>query len=470
MAQHRFTLRVSDLLLSLPMDFDLNAALNDYRAYICALESCPQPAASAPPRQPSASGALINTSASRPTTYQDLPPELIERIGDYVPVQDVGNFSAVDRRTYHTMQSRRLVYRYWQQANQVESLESINRILEEMDSALKDPAQHVEPLEALRQRLKELPWDEQTEAFKRVFAAAQRIPKDGVRIQKAMLCMFRELLGLQRAEAFDFVHALAEQRGPGQDNVWRELAIALCSLLTGSPALIERYQVLLARLPSLSVAEQAELIPSLSGLLWRFDDRVRTNPSLSALHAVLRDHALRLPPSYQGNAVGSLAVAAKLLPEAERLIRYAQMRDLALSLPDDQWGLALRHLPAGLDMLPPEQRTQELALFERHLARVPEAQRERVARGLLSSTRDLDKAQSQRVWLQVLSLFNGRGEAALSSLLTGIPEYYLLHQWRFARREVIRFMEANRFSEAARARILDSVPWWQESWLRYEPS
>nr|WP_323073196.1 hypothetical protein [Mycetohabitans endofungorum] len=458
---------MSNLLPSLLMDFDLNAALNDYRAYICVLESCPQLAASAPPRQPSSNGTLMNTSASRPTTYQDLPPELIERIGDYVPLQDAGNFSAVDRRTYHATQSRRLVYRYWQQANQVESLESINRILEEMDSALKDPAQHVEPLEALRQRLKELPWDEQTEAFKRVYVAAQRIPKDGVRIQKAMLCMFRELLGLQRAEAFDFAHALAEQRGPGQDNVWRELAIALCSLLTGSPALIERYQVLLARLPSLSVAEQAELIPSLSGLLWRFG---RTNPSLSALHALLRNHALRLPPSYQGDAVGTLAVDAKLLPESERLICYAQMRDLALSLPDDQWGLALRHLPAGLDMLPPEQRTQELALFERHLARVPEAQRERVARGLLSSTRYLDKAQSQRVWLQALSLFNGRGEAALSSLLTRIPGYYLHHQWRFARREVIRFMEANRFSEAARARILDSVPWWQESWLRYEPS
>ncbi|MCG1046048.1 hypothetical protein [Mycetohabitans sp. B6] len=449
------------------MDFDLNAALNDYRAYICALESCPQPAASAPPLRPLSSGALINTSARRPTAYQDLPPELIERIGDYVPVQEVGNFSAVDRRTYHATQSRRLVYRYWQRANQVESLESINRILEEMDGALKDPAQHVEALEALRQRLKELPWDEQSEAFKRVYMAAQRIPKDGVRIQKAMLCTLDEWLGLQRAEAFDFAHALAEQRGPGQDNVWRELAIALWSLPSSSPAFIERYQVLLARLPSLSVAEQAELIPSLSGLLRRFD---RTNPSLSALHALLRDQALRLPPSYQGEAVGTLAVDAKVLPEAERLIRYVQMRDLALSLPDDQWGLALRHLPAGLNMLPPEQRIQELALFERHLARVPEAQRARVAHGLLSSTRDLDKAQSQRVWLQVLSLFNGRGEAALSSLLTGIPEYYLPRQWRFARREVIRFMEANRFSEAARARILDSVPWWQESWLRDEPS
>ncbi|WP_338862396.1 hypothetical protein IHE31_15115 [Mycetohabitans rhizoxinica] len=91
-----------------------------------------------------------------------------------------------------------------------------------------------------------------------------------------------------------------------------------------------------------------------------------------------------------------------------------QLRDLALSLPDDQWGLALRHLPAGLDMLPPEQRTQELALFERHLARVPEAQCKRVVRGLLSSTFYLDKTQSQRVWLQVLNLLNGRGDAALS--------------------------------------------------------
>jgi hypothetical protein len=31
------------------MDFDLNAALNDYQTYICALEARPTPAASAPP-------------------------------------------------------------------------------------------------------------------------------------------------------------------------------------------------------------------------------------------------------------------------------------------------------------------------------------------------------------------------------------------------------------------------------------
>ncbi|WP_041754728.1 hypothetical protein [Mycetohabitans rhizoxinica] len=157
------------------MDFDLHAALNDYQAYMCALESCPQAAASAPPPTlKPASGALANPLASRPTTYHDLPPELIQQIGDYVPVQDVGNFSAVDRRTYHAMHSRRVVYRYWQRANQAVSLASVNQLLKEMDGTLADPAQHVEPIEALRRRLEALPYRERGEAFKRMYAAAQR--------------------------------------------------------------------------------------------------------------------------------------------------------------------------------------------------------------------------------------------------------------------------------------------------------
>ncbi|CBW76734.1 unnamed protein product (plasmid) [Mycetohabitans rhizoxinica HKI 454] len=42
---------------------------------------------------------------------------MIARIGDYVPVQDMMSFSTVDRRTYHAMQTRRLVHRYWRRAN-----------------------------------------------------------------------------------------------------------------------------------------------------------------------------------------------------------------------------------------------------------------------------------------------------------------------------------------------------------------
>jgi hypothetical protein len=66
------------------MDFDLNAALNDSRAFICASEAYPQP--TAPPKPPS--GVLVDLPVKRPTTYYELPLELIARIGDNVPVQD----------------------------------------------------------------------------------------------------------------------------------------------------------------------------------------------------------------------------------------------------------------------------------------------------------------------------------------------------------------------------------------------
>ncbi|MCG1040094.1 MULTISPECIES: hypothetical protein [Burkholderiaceae] len=457
------------------MDFDLNAALNDYSAYIRALESCPQPAASVPPPRQPPSSALANTSASRPTTYHDLPPELIERIGDYVPVQDVKNFSVVNRRTYHAMQTKQLVYRYWQRANQAVSLASINQLLNEMDGTLADPAQHVEPIDALRQRLQALPKAEQGEAFKRLFAAAQRIPKHGLPIQKALMLRFRYLPWYQRLEVFDFAHALVAQRGPEQDNVWPALAIGLINFNIGSPEFIERYQAILARLPSLNVSQQAELISVLVGLLGHLHSD-RAHPSKSAQYAFFYEQTLRLPPAYQGKAVGALADSIWVLPKTEQPVRYAQMRDLALSLPDEQWGIAFRHLPAaGIKALPPDQHAQELALFERHLARVPAAQREGAALGLLSSIRYLDEALSQRVWPQGLDLINGRGEAALLRLLTGLQTYSVFRtindqKLLSAKAQVIEFMEANRFSEAARARILDSVRNWNFPWLRHEPS
>ncbi len=376
------------------------------------------------------------------------------------------------------MQTRRLVYSYRQQANQAVSLASVNQLLNEMDGTLADPAQHVEPLDALRQRLQALPEAEQGEAFKQLFAAAQRIPKHGLQIQKAqkaLMLMFRYLPWYQRLEVFDFAHALVAQRGPEQDNVWPALAIGLIDFNIGSPEFIERYQALLARLPSLNMSQQAELISALSGLLGHLHSD-RAHPSLTAQYAILCEQALRLPPAYQGVAVGALAKNTWVLPKTEQSVRYAQMRDLALSLPDEQWGIALRHLPvAGIEALPPDQHAQELALFERHLARVPPAQREGAALGLLSSIRYLDEALSQRVWPQGLDLINGRGEAALLRLLTGLQTYSVFvtindQKLLFAKAQVIEFMEANRFSEAARARILDSVRWWNLPWLRHEPS
>ncbi|MCF7697692.1 hypothetical protein KPG66_17140, partial [Mycetohabitans sp. B2] len=109
---------------------------------------------------------------------------VIARIGDYVPVQDVMAFATVDRRTYYAMQTRRLVHSYWQRAKQAVTFQSIHRLLDEMDDTFADPAQYADPLDALCQRLKTLKAG-RTRVFKRLFAAAQRIPQDGVQIQKA---------------------------------------------------------------------------------------------------------------------------------------------------------------------------------------------------------------------------------------------------------------------------------------------
>ncbi|WP_337689655.1 hypothetical protein [Mycetohabitans sp. B46] len=408
---------------------------------------------------------MTHSSSTRPTTYDDLPSELITRIGDYVSIQDVMPFATVDRRTYHAMQARRLVHHYWQRANQAVSLASVNQLLDEMGGALTHPAQHVEPIDALSQRLQALPEAERVDAFKRVFAAAERIPQDGVRIQKALLRIFLDFPRSQRVELFDFAYAMAERRAPGQDNIWVELADSLHFLSFGS-SFVERHQALLTRLASLRVSEQAELIPALSELLCYFP---KADPRVPGIYAVLRGHALQLPPSVQGASVGMLANTVRVLPRTEQFAQYAQLRDWALSLSDEQWGAALRHLPESLEELSSEQTVQELTLFDSHLARVPMSQRVPAAVGLLKCLSFVNDALAKRVWRQSLSLLNGAGEAALWDLLNQLRASWVLSElsnfgWEMAMDEITRFMQASHFSEPARARFQNSV-----HWLRSEP-
>jgi hypothetical protein len=465
------------------MDFDLNAALNNQQTYLCALPTCPAPAGSTPPPLTPSSGALAKRSATGPTTYHDLPPEVIQQIGDYVPIQDMGHFSAIDRRTYRSMHDQRLVWHYWQRANQVTSLASVNQLLDEMERTLHQPAQYALPIDALRRRLhtmpQVLPQAERVDAFKRLLTAADRVPKYGVRIQKVMLLTLPHLYqrnalsGHECRELIDFAHAMAAQRGPEQENFWPELANAIPILRTlPNDEFVEYYQVFLSRLPLLSVSEQAALIPVLSGVLARFhpgDWRV----NVTELYATLRERARQLPLSHQGASVGALAAKVWRLPPAERFTVYAELRDWALSLPDEQWGVTLS-LPSkkwgysqcflqGLYSFSPELRAQEFALIESQLARVPAAQRGHVAFALLHGIDNLDNALVQRVWQQALSLLNGVDAATFSSFLCELRENGSVipgsSQWLFAKDEIIRFIHANQFSEAARAQIRDSVPW-----------
>ncbi|WP_368669308.1 hypothetical protein [Mycetohabitans sp. B8] len=311
-----------------------------------------------------------------------------------------------------------------------------------------------------------MPEAERVDAFKRVFAAAERLPQDGVQIQKALLRAFFNFPQSQRVELFDFAYAMAERRAPGQDNIWAELADSLQFFSFRSPFADQRYQALLARLASLRVAEQAKLIPVLSNLLLYSN---KTDPRVPERYALLRGHALQLPPAHQGASVGMLASCVRILPQAEQFAQYTQMRDWALSLPDEQWGIALRYLPEGLEELSSEQRAQELTLLEGHLARVPMSQRVSAVFGLLKCQSFLDDVQIKRAWRQGLNLLNGAGEAALWDLLRQLRAAWVLSEfsnfrWEMAVEEITRFMEASHFSEPARARFQANV-----NWLRSEP-
>ncbi|WP_338927148.1 hypothetical protein IHE33_14255 (plasmid) [Mycetohabitans endofungorum] len=446
------------------MDFDLNAVLNDSRVFICASESYPQPTAPVPSPLRPPSGVSVNLPVKRPTTYYELPLELIERIGDYVPVQDVRNFSAVDRRTYYATQRRRQTYSYWQRASQAVSLASVKQLLEEMDGALSEPTQHIEPIEALRQRLQALPEDDLVEAFKRLFMAADRIPKEGVQIQKAMTAMLAYFPDDEQLELFDFVMAMAKKRGPDDDNVWLELADQLTCFPGGVPEYLEGYEALLAQLPYLSDAWQAELITVLSTMLCDFSEADGyPSTKISELYAILRERVLQLSPSHQGAPVGAMAAAVLPLPETERTIRYAEMRNLAISLPDEQWGIALYRLPAAFIWLPLDRYAEEFQLLEFGLERVPPAQRVQAASGLLDRVCHMDDMLAKRVWQRALGLLDGAEEEKLFEVLNAIKAMGVTTElnegeWKIAMDSIMSFMEHNRFSEQARARFIKSVP------------
>ncbi|WP_237070423.1 hypothetical protein [Mycetohabitans sp. B2] len=128
--------------------------------------------------------------------------------------------------------------------------------------------------------------------------AADRIPKEGVQIQKAMTAMLSSFPDDEQFELFDFVMAMAQKRRPDDENVWPELADQLNCFPGGAPEYLEGYEALLAQLPYLGDARQAEIITVLSTMLCDFDE-ANGYPSTktSELYAILRERVLQLSPS-----------------------------------------------------------------------------------------------------------------------------------------------------------------------------
>ncbi|MCG1017843.1 MULTISPECIES: hypothetical protein [Burkholderiaceae] len=447
------------------MDLDLNAALNDYRTYVYALEVYQKPsAASMPPQQKPADVALTDLPADRPTTYNDLPPEVILRIGSHVPIQDVGSFGAVNSQTYYLMKDRRTVWRFWRRAERAVSLSAVKTIIWDLSGLIEDPEQRVEPIEMLRQRLMALPRAERVEAFQRLYSAADGIPKEGAQIQRAMMAMLGDFPIPERARLFNYLGIEVEHRSPDQENLWPELALQLRSFPLTSPKILEGYQFILAKMPGLSESQQAELIPVLADLLFQFLDKYGyANTLVSQLYAELRERMFRLSMPYQGASIGALAAVVSALPESERPVRYAEMRNVAMALPDEPWSTALHGLFLGLLALPNHRYADEMRVLERGFARVPLAQRTQVAAGLLECAFLMDDTLSRQVWQQALALLNSADEEQLYRVFEVLKRRgIILAQMSNAKRdlaisEIISYMKYNRFSEQGCTRILDNL-------------
>ncbi|WP_338911055.1 hypothetical protein [Mycetohabitans rhizoxinica] len=437
---------------------DLNDALDTAPIAIYAMnEQAHHESPAAPPTGAKRSAdSTLDTRLKKPRIYDTLPGDVILEVAHYLPLDHIPEFSRVNRNTYALMEERRWAWRCYQQADSVSDLASLQQLIGEIEQIQAEPDLRAEPLTALWERSQsmELSPAHKIEVFKLLFASADRLPEQGLPLQRTMLAsLWDRSQGIRlRLRMFDFACALAERRRPDQANLWPELAKVLKAIWTSSKY-CERYQALLNRLAYLDAPQKAELIQLLAPRL-SFSPREDPDGSktLSA-YATLQQHARSLPSSLQGAPVGMVAAAIERLPREVRAAHYAELRQLALSLPDEQLGVALRELPFGLAMLPREHHAHELQLLEPALLRVLPEQRVQVAQGLLKWTYLLDDALSKHVWQRTLQLLDGSSTTALLEALSKVGAALKNPKWQDAVNEVTAFMDRNRFTEQERATI-----------------
>lgn len=469
------------------MDYDSNSTINSVQTALYATESqqAGRPAAAAPPRPPgltvpasagerpsSMTGAAAGSASrpmmhwatnrtSRPTTYHDLPLEIIQQLADHVPFDNIGNLSTVDRRTYRALQERRLSWLCCRRANSARDMDlaSMQQLFAEIERIHAEPTLRAEPLDALWPRLSDLPEEQQLAAFQRFFEAAGRVPRQGLQIQKDMVQSILNFSDRLQRPLYEFAYADAERRSREQGSTWAAVASLLrCRSISGSRYENE-YQAFLGRLPALDAAGQADLLVELTKLLPGLRREAQAETKTIEYYRILQQWVQRLPASHQGAVIGMLANMIWVLPAEHRVMHYADLRQLTLLLPDHQLGEALRYLPTALAVLPIEQHEHELLLLEPAIRRALPEHRIWVALGLLESTTKLNEALSSQLWQRALRLLDGGDETDVLLVLEEMDDRFIpflpAQQWENAKNEIRAFVERNPLSEDARAELLE---------------
>jgi hypothetical protein len=392
------------------MDFDPTSTANSAQVALYAMQSqqaiCS--AAAAPPLTPRLAARANTYARQRPTTYHDLPPEILQRIADHMPLDDIGNLSTVDRRTYHALQERRLAWRCYKRISyaNVPDLTSVQWLITEIERIRAEPILRAKPLQELWNPfniVSNFPEDQSTAAFQQIFESAGRVPKQGSQIQKNMISNIPCFQPQQQSVLYEFAYADAERRRPEQGSIWAALASVRSEFPIDPLQFATEYRAFVSRLPALNPAEQAELIAKLAKLLTEFrPNHYPTATTIAELYETLIQWVQRLPASYRGAPIGALANSIWLLSEEQKSLYYANLWHWTLSLPDHQLGEALRHLPR---VMLGSQHAHELSQFEPFIERVPPEQRALVISGLIEST-GKDEVRYKQVWQRALSLLD----------------------------------------------------------------
>jgi hypothetical protein len=336
------------------MDFDPTFTAHSHQVALYSMQNqqAGRSAAAVPPPSPRLA-ARVNTGVrQRPTTYHDLPPEILQQVADHMPFDDIGNLSTVDRRTYHALQERRLSRLCCQRADatRFETQEGFLRaqqLLAEIER-IQDPMLRAKPLRMLADCLITLPEERQQQkaAFQQVFEAAGRVPKQGLQIQKRMIESISSFSG-QGSDLYAFAYADAERRRPEQGSTWA----ALASMIGKFPSIHSlqfemEYRAFVNRLPALNPAEQAELLAELAARLpdptseasWYWDSlppHYPTATTIAGLYETLTQWVQRLPASHRGAPIDALSEQINKLPEAQQTAAFQKIFEAAGHVPKE---------------------------------------------------------------------------------------------------------------------------------------
>jgi hypothetical protein len=405
--------------------------------------------------------SLASNQTRCPTTYYDLPPEILQQVAEHMPLCDMGHFSSTDRRTYHALQERRLSWLCCKRVHLARDLTSIQQLLGEIERIRAEPVLRAEPLSMLWPWILDLPKEQQPTAFQQVYEAAGRVPERGAQIQKYMFESLCDFSPEQQCALYDFAYAAAQRWGVEQGSLWPAVASLLKSLRGDPPRFLRAYRDFLGRLPVLDVDDQADVIVELARLL---PSMRRYGNDVNGTHVeyweILLQWVERLPASHRSEPITALANEIWLVPGEQRPGYYANLWRWTLSLPDHQLGRVLRYLPHALALLPPAHHAYELSQLEPLLQRMLPAQRTQVALGLLSMV-PFNTALSTQIWQRALRLLDGAYEVEVLHVLdeagARVAPHLSEQQWEEAKAEILVFIERNRLSEWARIQLLDLI-------------